>query len=294
MEYLNLNSLKHFYEVAKAKSFSRAATILNVQQPAISKTVKSLENDLGIQLFVRMGRSVELTREGEYIFSRAEEIFSNATDILRYGQGQDVVLKESLSIICNDIIATHILPTVFDNLRNELNDVRPIVSCGSAENLLNKILSDDASFGLFFHIPKLPSSLKVIKEFMLPFKVVVSAKFVNSVAVCSSFIGSREVEDLGNKTYPTIKLMQKKWPSTQIRFSTNNFEAHKTLVKKGMGVSVLPLFFVRSEIEKGLFRVLLEDEKLSFSLKIVAKKGVKLSSKEDLILRNIHNFVNTL
>ena len=46
--YINLNSLKYFYEVVNIGNITKASNILNISQPALTKTIKSLENDFGI------------------------------------------------------------------------------------------------------------------------------------------------------------------------------------------------------------------------------------------------------
>ncbi len=69
---INLEYYKIFYYVAKKRSITAAAEILNISQPAVSQAVKHLESDLGCILFVRMSKGVRLTKEGEMLFSYVE------------------------------------------------------------------------------------------------------------------------------------------------------------------------------------------------------------------------------
>ncbi|RRN05877.1 LysR family transcriptional regulator [Bibersteinia trehalosi] len=71
----NYNDLHSFLTVAQEKSFSRAATKLRVSPPALSKTIRLLEERLGLQLFVRTTRQVSLTHAGEQLFRTAEQSF---------------------------------------------------------------------------------------------------------------------------------------------------------------------------------------------------------------------------
>ena len=78
---INLNLYKTFYDVAKAGSFSKAALNTYTSQPAISKSIKNLEEQLGGQLFVRTKRGVILTEEGKEFYNyikQAIEYISNA------------------------------------------------------------------------------------------------------------------------------------------------------------------------------------------------------------------------
>lgn len=68
---MDLRQLKYFIAVAEERSFCRAATRLHVSQPPITRQVKMLEDDLGVQLFERTHWGVELTQAGEALLSNA-------------------------------------------------------------------------------------------------------------------------------------------------------------------------------------------------------------------------------
>ena len=71
----NLSQFKIFYEVAKAGNISKAAKELYISQPAISKAISKLEDSLGLSLFTRSSRGVQLTSEGEILFEHTREAF---------------------------------------------------------------------------------------------------------------------------------------------------------------------------------------------------------------------------
>ncbi|MDO4266451.1 MAG: LysR family transcriptional regulator [Eubacteriales bacterium] len=71
-----LSSYKVFFEVAKAGNISKAAKQLQISQPAISKSIVKLEEQVGVKLFNRNSRGVHLTAEGEVLFTHIEEAFS--------------------------------------------------------------------------------------------------------------------------------------------------------------------------------------------------------------------------
>ena len=61
---MDFHHLKYFTEVAHRKSFSKAARHLHISQSAISRTIKALEDELGVVLFLRNAKAVELTDAG--------------------------------------------------------------------------------------------------------------------------------------------------------------------------------------------------------------------------------------
>lgn len=75
IERLSLNSLKFFYYVARYGSVTIAAKKLFVTQGAVSKQLKNLEEALGFTLFIREGKKLQLTDDGELLFDCCQQVF---------------------------------------------------------------------------------------------------------------------------------------------------------------------------------------------------------------------------
>lgn len=71
---MDILHLTYFVEVARQKSFTKAAQVLHVAQPSISRVIKTLENELGVTLLERAGRQIELTDAGQAVYNRAQAI----------------------------------------------------------------------------------------------------------------------------------------------------------------------------------------------------------------------------
>ena len=78
---MDWDKLKIFHTVAEASSFTKASTILNLSQSAISRQIQALESDLKVQLFERHARGLVLTENGDYLFKSAHEIISKLKDV---------------------------------------------------------------------------------------------------------------------------------------------------------------------------------------------------------------------
>ena len=74
---IDFNKYKFFYAVAENKSFSKAAELLHISQPAISHAIKELEGQLDTKLFIREPKSVKLTENGEKLLSYVVKAFNN-------------------------------------------------------------------------------------------------------------------------------------------------------------------------------------------------------------------------
>lgn len=98
----NFNLYKSFYVVAITGSFSKAAEVLNVSQPALSYSIKQLEEQLNINLFYRKGKGILLTSEGNTIF----EYVKNAFELLIKGEEKIKKIDKNKDFIIG--VPTHI------------------------------------------------------------------------------------------------------------------------------------------------------------------------------------------
>ena len=74
---INLNLLKHFYEVANYNNITKASEALYISQPALTKSIKLLESQLKTKLLTRSKTGVGLTKEGEVLYDSIKDVFSN-------------------------------------------------------------------------------------------------------------------------------------------------------------------------------------------------------------------------
>ncbi len=74
---MTFNQLLYFYHAATLQHFNQAAEVVNVSQPSLSRSIASLEEELGVQLFEKKGRNVELTRPGAVLLKYATTILTD-------------------------------------------------------------------------------------------------------------------------------------------------------------------------------------------------------------------------
>ncbi len=92
---MEIRVLKYFITVAQEQSFSKAAKVLNVSQPALSKQIKDLEEEYQITLFNRTTRSLSLTEEGQLFKVQAREVLNlvdKTEDYLKIPRNISVVI----------------------------------------------------------------------------------------------------------------------------------------------------------------------------------------------------------
>lgn len=86
---MDIRQIEYFSEVAKHLSFTKAASTLHVSQPSISKAIQNLEAELGVPLFYRSSKQLELTDAGRAVLVNAQHVLeafknlrSELTDIM--------------------------------------------------------------------------------------------------------------------------------------------------------------------------------------------------------------------
>lgn len=96
---MNILHMKYAVEVAKLGSLNKAAEALLIAQPNISRSIKELEADLGISIFNRSAKGMELTPEGEEFIGYAQSILKQIDEVeMAYKQGSPKKQKFSISV----------------------------------------------------------------------------------------------------------------------------------------------------------------------------------------------------
>lgn len=116
MEWLNYHHLFYFWTVAREGTIARACQKLRLAQPTISRQLRQLEEALGEKLFVKSGRTLELTEVGRTVFDYAEEIFPVGQELLEVlrgrPRGRPVRFLVGVSDVIPKLIAFRILEPV--------------------------------------------------------------------------------------------------------------------------------------------------------------------------------------
>ena len=106
---INLNYFKIFYVVAKNGNITKASQELYISQPAISQTIKNLEDTLGCRLFIREKKGVALTHIGRKIYDKVEASLKSLDRLQELIDEENGVIRGSLTIGCGTNIARLLL-----------------------------------------------------------------------------------------------------------------------------------------------------------------------------------------
>lgn len=280
---LELNHLRYFYEVARHRGFTRAERSLRVQQSAISKMVRNLEGQVGARLLERSPAGVRLTPVGQRLYESCERIFA---EVARFSSELEEPHEVSgeLRIATATHVATHLLPPVIARLQALHPRVVPRVVTGPSHLLERELEERRLDLGLFFKVA--PSRLlerRALARF--PCQLVAKRGLGRRREILERFIGSREVDDLTNRSFPTVRFLRDKGYATEIRYSCNSLEAHREWVLAGLGVSILPRFVVEEELRRKRLELVFPSYVYEATLELVTRRGDPESAAREAFAR---------
>lgn len=144
---MELRVLHYFMTVAREKTISKAAEVLHLSQPTLSKQLKDLETELGVQLFLRGNREITLTEEGIYLQNRGKEILS-LIDVTTANLRKNDVIGGDIMIGGGETQAFQFISVILEELMTQYPDVKVHLYSGNADDIKEKIDKGLLDFGL--------------------------------------------------------------------------------------------------------------------------------------------------
>ncbi|MDT2571098.1 LysR family transcriptional regulator [Enterococcus sp. HMSC29A04] len=144
---MELRVLNYFLTVARERTISKAAEVLHLSQPTLSKQLKDLEEELGVQLFIRGNREISLTEDGVYLQNRGKEILS-LVDTTTTNLQKNEIIGGEITIGGGETQAFQVLSKILNKLITDYPDVNVHMYSGNADDVKDKIDKGLLDFGL--------------------------------------------------------------------------------------------------------------------------------------------------
>ena len=162
--------LKVFYTVAQRLSFTKAAVELFVTQPAVTKHIKELEQQLNVQLFRRNGNSITLTTAGEVLFRHSERIFQAYTELETELAQLNNLEAGTLHIGASTTVAQTILPKILALFKKAYPAVDFTFTQGNTDVITQLVLAEKVDIAIVegaAHYPQIAYAPFVKDEIVL-------------------------------------------------------------------------------------------------------------------------------
>ena len=278
---MDIGQLEVMVTVAREKSFSRAALVLGRTQPAVSQTVRRLEEELGTPLFDRSSKDGTLTAAGELMIGYARQILNLRQNALAAVKDLRDVRSGKITLSANEHTVFAILPIV-NEFHHRHPEVKIEVKRGVASRIPDEIASREVELGVLSFKPKDPGLVSVsIGSDDIVLIVSKEHRFASKKEVPIFELGSeRLIAHNARSPYRkhVIETFENNDTNLNIAIELPSLEAIKRLVEAGSGIALVPRLSVVSEIEKGsLIGIDVRELKLTRKLNIVYRKNAVLS-----------------
>lgn len=273
---MDLHYLKIFYEVAKEKSFTKAATKLFINQSAVSIQIKKFEEILDVKLFDRSSKKIELTYTGEALFKMAEDIFNKV-------QRAEVEIKKiidtegaKIKLGATAVIGEPLLPKMLSEFTKRHPEIDYDIVIEKKEQLLKNLKEGMLDLLIIDSEHIIDSNLECLQIETTPY-ILVGNKPIDSIEEIleKSLISRSEI--LNNNL--VIKRLEKKYEfSLKKRIEVKgSIELIKSMVKEGVGNAILPYYSIKKELKKGEIHELEKIEEINDGYQVVITKDKRSS-----------------
>ena len=259
MKNATFRQLRVFSEVARHLSFRKAADALHLTPPAVTMQVKELEGQIGLPLFEREGRRVQLTTVGEYMLVYARKILAtlkDAEDAAARLKG----LQAGRLTIGMVSTAQYFLPRLLAQFQREHEGIEVQLAMGNRAQLYAMLQANDVDIAIMGRAPReLATRAEPFAAhphvFVAPAGHPLLAR--SSVALSALQPWGLLMRESGSGTRAALQAFFDQYrttPATRMEMASN--EALKQAVIAGMGLSFLSLHTLGLELEHGLLGII--------------------------------------
>ncbi|SFW71386.1 LysR substrate-binding domain-containing protein [Chitinophaga sancti] len=256
--------LKVFYTVARRLSFTKAAEELFISQPAVTKHIHELEQQLGMALFERIGNRIKITRAGQVMLKHADDIFTSYRNLeyeinqLKHEQGGLLALGASTTI------AQYFIPPLLAQFNQRYPEVAASLISGNTEQVEQALFDKSIQLGLIEGRSKNPvlKYVEIAKDEIALIGNVnynygdnngpLGASDLKNIPLLMREHGSGTLEVINDE----LKRLKLKLTDLQIAMYMGSTESIKSYLHHAPCAAFLSLKAVQRELEAGEFKIL--------------------------------------
>lgn len=277
---MEISNLRAFLAIAESGSFSAAAERLYLTQPAISKRIALLETELGVKLFDRIGRGVQMTESGQILYKRARHLLQEVDDIRRSISSLTDTVSGQLVMATSHHIALHRLPSYLKQYMDSYPQVKLDLRFTDSESGCRSVENGELEFAVVTLPEKMMSPLQVISLWEDELAIAVAPGHILSqqknLTVVELLQHDAIMPERGTFTWEIIhRELGIEQAKLKVGLTSNYLETIKMLVSVGLGWSILPKSMLHNT---DLIILTLENIHLSRSLGIVYHRNRTLSN----------------
>ena len=291
---MDLFQIETFLTVAREGSFSRAAKKLYRTQPAISQTIRKLEQELGESLIDRSSREGLLTDAGQLLLGYAEKLLNLRGEAVGALAELRQMHRGHLIIGANEFTSLYLLP-VLDCFRRRYPMVKVTVQRSLASRIPGELLNHSVEMGVITFHPTdaILRSITVYRD-QLTFLVppghpLAGANDVHIQQLASEYFVAHNVPSRYREK--VLEAFTRRRVPLNMDVELPTIEAIKKFVAAGNGVALLPRMCVEAEIARGeLVPLTVRELKFERKLRLIHRRGGELSHAGEAFLSIVEQY----
>lgn len=288
---ISVNQVVAFATVARTGSFAEAAIQLHLSQPALSISIKNLEEELGGRLLARTTRAVALTPEGEAFLPVARRLLSDWEQSLQDVRNHFTLRRGKLDIAAMPTYTTNLLPQLLAKFHHSYPDINVTVHDVIAESVVDMVRQKRCELGITFKPEDAPD---------LNFEALFKDRFVAILPAAHPLLARSQLHWKDILEYPHISLQRPagtralidKALSARNLTLTPAFESHQLvsigrMVHEGLGLSVVPSTSRGQMEEMGLLCRAISAPVITHYVGIITRRQHTLSAAAEAMYQQI-------
>jgi len=274
---MTLDQVLVFHTIVKAGSFKSAAAELNKTQPAISFSIKKMEEELSVELFDRSGYRPALTAEGRAFFERSQNLIQGMHELENLAQSFRNKEEPEISLSVDGISPLPSLLSLFKKFGDRYPNTKLNLSLDILSEVERKVLNREALFGIT-HFYSEMNALEAIKISSIEMLPVISSEIEIQTEEELLGIDQIVVSDKNKAGKASFGLLNggRKWYLTESNFK-------REIILAGLGWGHLPSHTIREEIKQGKLKILnfetVKPRELDINLIRLRKQGLGTVAK---------------
>jgi DNA-binding transcriptional LysR family regulator len=256
---MEFSQIEAFLTVARTQNFTRAAALLYLTQPAVTRQIAALEEELKTRLFDRLGRGTRLTAAGEVFLSYAERVVQLREEARVAVREIEAGTAGCLQVGASSTLATYVLPPLLKAFREAHPGVEIAIHTGVSARVRELVLAGSVEVGLVTTegADTTEHDTRLHRE---PLQRFTTCVVVPPAHPLTEQPMPLDVSSLGK--WPLVMmepgtnlraysdhLLSEAGNPVHITMAFDNVEAIKRMIEAGLGISLLPEVAVQSEVE---------------------------------------------
>ncbi len=249
----HLEKVATFVVIARCRSLQKAAVQLRLSQPSLSKTIKILEDAVGMQLLHRGRQGTSPTAAGQILLSYGEKLLSSTHAVERDLAGAKLTPTGTMRVVCHEVIAGYVWPQVIQAAKEKVSKLSfSLCTVPSAREMARQVVSFEADLAIGAELPLGPSTVRKIAyqdHYGFYIKAGRKTRSVNVEQDLPLIYLPISIAGPGGNLQSALA---RKGFLQQSCFDVQSYETIIALAIADLGIAVLPRGPARFYVEKGL------------------------------------------